>query len=216
MLAELLTPFGEANAKVYKENATKILNKAHKLDNHKRIRLVSGEDGYEIHVLCEESTGKNRQKFVFIAVTSVEFGTHHHIPSFCEEFFNKTTTAVPLSEWAASKGSLHKRLMTVLNQIVMKYNTSNMIEANAKVNTVKDTMIENVEMALQNTDRLEELDLRSQDLQDSSQAFERKARSVYCNFLSMYLHTLIILAIVVVVIVIIVVVGLTSGGGGAE
>eukprot|EP00461_Guttulinopsis_vulgaris_P004673 UN04675 len=165
------------------------------------------------NVMCEQTESAS---IVFICVTHVDFSTHHNIPTFCEEFKNTFTRAIPRSEWSASKGALSKRIDTVLEQMVKKYNTSNLLEANAKVDQTKTVMSQNIDMALQNSERIEDLDQKSQDLEKSSKDFHDKSKKVKCRMLEQRAKLIALLAVVVVVIVIIIVVGVVASGGGAK
>lgn len=170
------------------------------------MRLTS-EQGYEIHVMCEQS---DTATLLFIAVTDQDFGAHHNTGAFCDEFKNVLTRSIPRSEWAASKGTLSKRCDQVLEQILKKYNTSQLLLANQKVDDVKIVMTENIGIALENVEKIEELDQKSQDLEASSKEFHDKASKVRCRFLEQQWKILLVLIIVVLVVVTIIVVGVTA------
>lgn len=208
LLASLITPYGESNPKsnTFKETVSKILKKANKLENGKRIRLTS-DDGYEIHVNCEAS---EQAAIIFIAITNTSFGTHHNIPTFCDEFKTLFTKAIPRSEWGASRGSIVKRIDSVLAQVVKKYNTSQLIEANTKVSQVQSQMTENMSIAIQNTEQIEQMDQKSAQLEESSREFHDKSKKVKCRMLQNRAVLLGLVAVVVVVVVIIIVVGVVA------
>jgi len=206
ILGSLLTERGEEMAAVYKENAQKILNKAHKLEHGRRIRLTSEQD-YEIHVTSDHAENGT---FLFIAITDQEFGVHHNTTAFSDEFKADLIRSIPRSEWGASKTTLGKRIDKVLQQILKKYNTSSLLQANQKVDDVKAVMTENVNMALSNVERLEEIDQKTKDLEGSSKSFYDKSRKVKCRMLTQYWKVALLLAVVVIVVIAIVVVSLTA------
>jgi len=206
ILGSLLTERGEQMAAVYKENAQKILNKAHKLEHGRRIRLTSEQD-YEIHVTSDHAESGT---FLFIAITDQEFGVHHNTAAFSDEFKAVLMRSIPRSEWGASKMTLGKRIDKVLQQILKKYNTSSLLQANQRVDDVKSVMTENVNIALSNVEKLEEIDQKSKQLEDSSKSFYDKSHKVKCRMLSQYWKVASLLVIVIVVVVVIIAVSLTA------
>lgn len=207
ILGYMLTKRGEENAAIYKENAQKILNKAHKLESGRRIRLTSEQD-YEIHVMSDSS---ETATFIFIAITDQEFGVHHNTTSFSDEFKAIILRSIPRSEWGASKGSLIKRIDSALSQILKKYNTSSLLQANQRVDDVKAVMTENVNMALDHVERLEEIDQKSKDLEQSSKEFQDKSAKVRCRMLTQQWKILALVVVVVIVVIVIIAVSLTAG-----
>ena len=178
----------------------KILGKAHKLSDGKRIRLTSDND-FEVHVQCEIDNGNT---ILFIAVTDTEFGVHHIISSFCEDWKSQFLRAIAKSEWGASKSSLSSRVKTCLQTIQTKYNTSSIRKANAKVDEVKSVMRENVDLALANVEQLNEIDAKSADIEASSRQFHHNAKKVKCAMCAQYWKMIIIGVVIAIAIIVII------------
>eukprot|EP00461_Guttulinopsis_vulgaris_P004650 UN04652 len=203
ILAQMLTNENDPEAKVYKENALKILGKSHKVQPGKRIRLTS--DNYEIHVQTEQST--NGSTLLLIAITDTEFGVHHNVTTCYQEFVNLLHTHFPTTQWAEKKlkSSQKKALDTVLSSIHRKYNTSSILEANKKVDMAKGTMAENINLALNNTERIEQIDQKSQDMYESSKEFHKKSKQVKCRFIRQRIKLIGIIVLIVAIVLTIII-----------
>jgi tetrahydromethanopterin S-methyltransferase subunit F len=184
----------------------KIMGKAHKLTSGKRIRLTS-ENDFEVHVQCEIDNGNT---ILFIAVTDTEFGVHHMIPNFCDDWKDTFTRSIPRSEWGASKGSLSTRVKTCLQAMLTKYNTSSIRKANAKVNEVQGVMKDNINLALSNMNNLDEIDSKSADVEAMSRQFHSNAKKLKCAMCAQYWKLIILGVVIVAVIITIIAVTVTQ------
>lgn len=202
ILASILSRDDDPQAQTYRENAVKILGKSHKVDPGKRIRLTS--DDYEIHVQAEHAP--NGTVLLLVAITDTEFGVHHNVATFFQELTLKLNSTVPRNEWSEKKSRLTKRLDSVLSSLHQKYNTSSILEANKKVDAVKGVMHDNIQIAIQNTERIEEIDAKSQDLEQSSKEFHSKAKAVKCRFIKQRIKLIGVIALVIAIVLTIIIV----------
>ena len=182
----------------------KIMNKAQKMNNN-RIRLKS-EHGYEVHVQAEQVADNT---LIFIAIVSNDFPTHHMPATFCDEFKNTFFANVRREDVGGSKGSISGKASSVLDSIHAKYNTSSIRAVNAKVDQVKDVMRANLDMALSNVEKLDEIDQKAADIDASARTFAAKSSKLRCrmcaeNAKSIILIVLIILAVIAIIVGIIV------------
>lgn len=201
LLCTFLSEEGDKEKDVYKTNAIKILGKSHKVQPGKRIRLTS--ENYEIHVQSEQ--GPSGATLLLIAITDTEFGVHHSVPTCFQEFVSLLHTHCPSQQWTAPAKKIKKSLEPVLSAIHRKYSTSSILEANKKVDQVKGVMQDNIDMALRNTERIEEIDQKTETLEASSQQFHANSKRVKCRFIKQRIKLIaLIVAIIAIVITIII------------
>ncbi len=200
ILGSLLSKKGDPAATEFKEHTIKIMNKAQKMNNS-RIRLKS-EHGYEVHVQADQV---NDVTLIFIAIVSNDFGAHHLPATFCDDFKNTFYNSVSRNEVGASKLSLSSRTTNVLEAIHRKYNSSSLRDVNQKVDQVKNVMRENMDIALQNVEKLDEIDQKAIDIEAGARKFHQNAQKVRCAMCKEYWKaTLLIIFIVLAIIGIIV------------
>ena len=204
ILSSLLTSDSDTNAKTYKKNAVQILGKSHKLESGKRVRLTA--DDYEIHVQLEN--GAQSTPLLLIAITDQEFGAHHNVTSFFQEWISLLSSKLPRSDWNEKKNRLSRRIDPVLLQIHRKYNTSSIMEANRKVDQVKGVMTDNIQMALQNAERIDELEQKSENIEESAKEFESKAKKVRCRFIKERIKIIGLIAVIALVIIAVIVISI--------
>lgn len=184
----------------FKDHTLKIMNKAQKMNNN-RIRLKS-ELGYEVHVQAELV---NDVTIIFLAIVSNDFGAHHMPATFCEDFKSEFFRSIPRSEATASRSSLQSRANQVLETIQRKYNTSSLHSVTQKVEQVKDVMRQNMDQALSNIEKLEEIDQKAMDIEAGARKFHSNAQKVRCAMCKEYWKaTLLIIFIVLAIIGIVV------------
>jgi len=202
IIASLLNQKCTASASKYGDNTNKIMGKAHKLNVGKRIRLTSDTDD-EVHVHCEDIGGRI---FLLIAITSVSFGVHHSVSEAFEDWKALVHKAIPASDAAASKGALSNRVNATLQKFMSKYNTSSLQEATRKVDQVKGVMRENVDIALANAPKFDEVDQRSAEIEASSRVFHNKAKDLRCAMCKQYWKVTALIALIIIIIIVIIVV----------
>lgn len=199
ILAQLVTRADDPQQQMYKDSTVKVLGKSKKIEVGKRIRLTS--DNYDIHVQAEHAA--DGTVLLFVAFTDTEFGVHHNVGNFFQDLISKVQ--VPRAEWNEKKSKLTKRFAPTLTSVHQKYNTSSILEANKKVDQVKGVMNENIQIALQNTERIEEMDAKSQEIEQSSKEFHSKAKAVKCRFIRQRIKLVALIAFVICVVITIIV-----------
>lgn len=204
VLSSLLTHDDDPAAKMYKKNAVQILGKSHKLESGKRIRLTA--DDYEIHVQLENGTANT--PLLLIAITDQEFGAHHNVTSFFQEWIGLLCQSLPRNEWSDKKSRIARRIDPVLLQIHKKYKSSSIMDANRKVDQVKGVMTDNIQMALQNAERIDELEQKSESIEESAKEFESKAKKVRCRFIKERAKIIGLIVVIVAVVIAVIVISI--------
>ncbi len=182
------------------------MGKAHKLTIGKRIRLTCDAD-YEVQVRAENVEG---QTFLLVAVTDVSFGVHHSIAEVFDTWRALVLRAFPASDAAAPKGALAGRAHDILEQIKAKYNTSSLQETNRKVEEVKGVMRDNVDLAIANAPKLDEIDERSADIEASSRVYHQKSKKLKWAMCREYWKAIVLIALILIIIIVIIVVVVTQ------
>jgi len=195
--------------KAYRTHVKQIMNKgASKLKPNRRIRLTSDGNDYDLHVMADLLENKDDQVIVFFAVTDVEFGKTHSVAKLLEEFkseFYKVNDA-PLVKTAKQNGPVNKNCQTFLTALIKKYGANKLADVQQKVEEVKIVMKDNVNRTLENVEKLEDLESKSETIENSAKQFEKGARgmslSMRCRYYKMTaLVALLIIAIVLVIFV---------------
>jgi len=164
--------------KSYKTHVKEIMNKgAAKLKPNKRIRLTSDGNDYDLHVMADLPDGKEETIVVFFAVTDVDIGKIHNVATMLEEFKKNfySCTDVPAIKAAKANGSVNKAAQSILEALLKKYGANKIADVQARVDEVKNVMRDNVDRTLENIEKLEDLEDRSAQIENSAKQFEKNA-----------------------------------------
>jgi len=208
ILAYQTGPQDEPNLKLYKTHVEQIVNKgAAKLTPGKRIKLTSDNNDYDLHVSSTSLPGDDDNVVVFFAVTETDFGKDHSIGKLFDEFKDGFYASCPASQVAkANSGACQKQSQNLLNQLIQKYSRSKLKDVQGKVDQVKDIMKDNVNKALDNVERLEDMEIKSDQLEQQAKGFQQGAVQVKKRFQCEYYKATAILAALVIIVIIIIIV----------
>jgi len=210
IIANALSDANDANAKAYKNHVKAIMSKgAAKLQPTKRIRLTSDNNDYDLHVVAELYDGEDEEKqIVFFAVTDPDFGKNFSVAQLLRDFKDGFLHAVkaPDIEEAGGGGAVQRQAQPVLDRLLKHYGSSKLKGVQDKVEEVKEIMKTNVQKALDNVDKLDEIEEKSDKFLDQAKMFKRDAtqlkRQMRCKY---YKITALIVLVVGVILTIIIV-----------
>jgi len=191
-------------AKVYKNHVKQIMTKgAQKLKPNKRIRLTSEPpDEYDMHITADLLENKEDQIVVFIGVTTVTFGQTQSIVKLFDEFktqLYQTNDAATIMS-AKSNGSVHKNSQTFMANLIKKYGSSKLAEVQARVEEVKTVMRDNVDKTLENVERLEDLEQKSETIENSAKQFDKMSGGLKSSMRWRYIKLTLIIALVIILV----------------
>lgn len=210
IIANQLADSNDPNAKAYKNHVKAIMSKgAAKLQPNKRIRLTSDNNDYDLHVVAELYDGDDEDKqIVFFAVTEPDFAKNFSVAQLLRDFKDGFLHAVkgPDIEEAGGGGAVQRQAQPVLDRILKHYGSSKLANVQNKVDEVKDIMKTNVQRALDNVEKLEEIEDKAEKFENQAKMFKRDAttlkRQQRCKY---YKITALILLVVGVLLTIIIV-----------
>jgi vesicle-associated membrane protein 4 len=197
----------EGATKEYKKHVTQIMDKgAAKLTVDKRIKLTSDQNDYDLHVCATAVPGEECVVAMFV-VTDSGFGKAQSISQLFDEFkagFFRTNTGSDIAE-AKSGGSVNKATQKLFDSIFAKFGSSKLAEVQEKVEKVKDVMRDNVNQALQNVERLEDMEQKSEQFEEQARQFNKGATNVKGKMRCSYYKSTALLVLIVVVILVVII-----------
>lgn len=203
LISTLVTQKNDPNTAKYTDHATKILGKSFKIQPGKRIRLTS-DSNFVIQVQSDEI---GNAVFMFIAVTSTDFGSHHSPGHLFDDWRSNFESTIGTANVGSRKGSLENKTKSVLQNILTKFNSSSLRQAQAKAEKVKGTMRDNVGLAMSNLQGVDEMDQKSADIEASARQFHTQTKAVKCAMCKEKWKSYIIgIAIVLIIIAIILII----------
>jgi hypothetical protein len=108
---------------------------------------------------------------------------------------------------------LNKNLSQILKKLYEKYSNpesiDKLLQVTNKINQVKDVMHDNINIALENTIKLETIELKSEELQQSAGIFRGSARELNKMWWKNFKMELIMFSIVAIILTIIISVAVT-------
>jgi len=158
---------------------------------------------------AEKGDGKDEDgddsscRLVFFAVTDPAFAKHFTVGTLLKEFRSGFYELWADREYDVTTKSpaLSKQTQPLLTTLMSKYGSSKLLDAQSRVEHVKDVMKVNVEKALGNVEHLEELEVKSEEMQAQANAFRKKASSLKWMFQCRYYKITCILVVIVGAIV---------------
>jgi len=193
--------------KAYRTHVKQIMNKgASKLKPNRRIRLTSDGNDYDLHVMADLLENKDDQVIVFFAVTDVEFGKTHSVAKLLEEFKSEFYKANDPStvKIAKQNGPVNKSCQAFLAQLIKKYGANKLADVQQKVEEVKIVMKDNVNRTLENVEKLEDLESKSETIENSAKQFEKGARGMQLSMRCRYYKMTAIVALLIISILLII------------
>jgi len=170
-----------------------------KLKPNKRIRLTSDGNDYDLHVMADLLENNEEEIIVFFAVTDVEFGKTHSVAKLLEDFKSSFYSANDTESIrnAKEKGVVHKNSQMLLEALIKKYGQNKIAEVQARVDEVKNVMRENVEHTLENVQKLEELETKSETIQHSAKLFEKNASGLKSQMMWRYIKMTMLIVLLI-------------------
>ena len=168
------------------------MDKVHKLTVGKRV--VFQPDKYDAHVLLCEWGATDR--VLFCAIVHREFNQHHPASGPTNDMSQMFTKA----NMTPGSPSV-KTCQQILDEVHRKYNRSALLDAKSKVAEVKSTMHDNINQALANVEQLNDLDAKTQRLEQSARQFESNAQTLRCHFCKQYWKTIALIVFIILAII---------------
>jgi len=168
IIASFLCNKDDPNAQNYKKYSQAIMNKrGHKLESGKLIRLTADNNDYELHLMADVLEEDNDKTIVFFAMTDPEFTKNFTIVKFFQEFKEGLYNRCSSSEIAVAKsgGAVSKKTTPLFQSLTQKYGSSKLQTVSTKVEEVKDIIRHNVEVAIENVNKLDEIEAKSEELE---------------------------------------------------
>jgi len=164
----------------YRNHITAIMNKgAQKLQHSKRIKLTSDNADYEVHALTDILNEDTNHKIVFFAVTDIDFAKNFTVAKLLQDFKDAFYMNCSPSEIAsANSNGLQRQMDKTLSAIIQKYGSSKLASVNAKVGEVKSLLQEGVKKALYNAEQIDEIEIKSVELEKEGRIFDKQATDV--------------------------------------
>jgi len=161
-----------------------------------------------VHVYVD-CTGSH--PIVFLALTTTNFGSHYNLDVFCSDFRNEFFQRVEVSQVGDSGASLQRRCEQTIDAIFAKYSAPSALQrATEKTEQVKQVMQSNITLALQNVEKLDEIDERARHLEATAQVFHSSANKLERRMCRDY-WTVRILVVVVILAIIGIILGVYFG-----
>uniref|UniRef100_A0A0A9WDM0 Synaptobrevin n=1 Tax=Lygus hesperus TaxID=30085 RepID=A0A0A9WDM0_LYGHE len=127
-----------------------------------------------------------------------------------EEWHTMLESTVDVQNINAPKSAINSKVMMVLNRILENYNTSSLHTAQVKAEQVKDVMRENIDISLQNVEKLDDMDQKSADIEASSRQFHNYTRQVRWKMLMERWKAWIVVGSVAAILLIIIIIVLST------
>jgi len=207
-LCSLLSDTADPAKDSYKTRVNDIMSKAaSKLSMGKRICLTSDDPGtnYELHLLPEEVEGTEGVVIIYFVAVDPGFGKAHSITKLLADFKSGLYEQGGGAIASSGNGELQSRMSGRLQSLSSKFGSSKITTAQNKVEEVKAVMRENVDLALANVDKLQDMEEKSSELERESKSFSRGAtklaRSMKCkNIKIVLIFILLVLAVLAAII----------------
>lgn len=208
LLCHMLADDSDRARDAYRTRVNDIMSKAAaKLPMGKRLCLMSDDPGtdYELQVQAEEVPDAEGVVIVFFVVTDPGFGKAQSIAKLLGEFKAALYEGGAPAVAGAGSNGLQGRMSSGLRGIINKFGTSKLAVAASKVDEVKAVMRDNVQLAMANVDKLEDMEEKSKELERESDQFKRGAtsldRSMRCkNWKLVALGVLLVVAVLAAII----------------
>lgn len=190
----------DEKVKAYKKHVKAIMLKgAAKLTGGKRVRLVSQDKDYELHVLAEYVDNDPNKCIVFFVITDIDFGKRHSVANLLKEFkagvfqqFKPDTLGS-----ATSSSGLNRTCQTFFNLLFARYNVDKLALVSAKVESVKETMKDNVDKALSNVEQLEEMEVKAERMEDQARLFQKRSSNLLWIMRCRYIKIMLLIFLLV-------------------
>jgi hypothetical protein len=191
---------------------------ANKLKPGKRIKLQDDSNEYDLHVIADLLDDSQDDTVVFFAVTATHFGQSQSIVNLLDDmkrgFYRDNSS--DLIRHAQNKGKAHKATQPLLERLATQYGNDKLGNVQAKVDEVAGVMKNNVNLALQNVENLESIEHKSDQLVDSSLAFQKSSNKAHKMMRWKYWKVTGIIIGILLVIIIIIILATTGGGDDDE
>jgi len=182
---------------------------AHKLQMGTRICLTETEEPgtpYELHLVAEEVEDSPGNIIVYFVATDSGFGKAQSITKLLADFKAGLYAAGGGSVISGSgAGGMQARMAPTLTSLATKFGSSKIAAVQNKVEEVKAVMRENVDLALNNVDKLEVMEEKAADMEREAKTFNRGATklawTMRCrNWKLTMLIALLVIAVLVAII----------------
>lgn len=165
----------------YAKNSKQIMTSgASKLTPGKRTQLASAGAGagpYDIHMMAE-SIGTTT--IVFFAMTTTDFSKVHQVTVLLDDFKTRFLTSNSQSdiEKAKANGNVNRASQPLMEALFVAYGSDKLANVRGKVDQVKGVMQENIKIALDNTEDLNQLEDKSAAFEEEANRFHKDATRV--------------------------------------
>jgi len=204
-----------ANNSTYVTHLSQIMaNGAEKLRPTKRVRLTSDSSAaYDLHLLADYVDGNDMYMIVFFAVTDVEFGRAHSVTQLLDDFKSGLYTSNSSEDIkeAVTDGKVDKQSQQFLAQLLQKYGSNKIEQAEGKANEVASIMRKGVEDVVRTVGNLEVIEKTAGDMEKEAEKMKNQSTSAKWKFRwQLYKQYIIIATVIILVLAIILIAALSS------
>lgn len=210
LIASLLADRNDTLKATYNDNLVAIMRRGKDIPDT-RMKLVSNDKLYEIHVLAHNIVNT---RIVFFAVTGPKFGQSFEPSDLMREFIDDFLALHTENAVCTGKpAKLQKASIETLGELLKKYAVSKIEKVQGKVNEVTQIMQDSIEQALQNTDTINDMELKSDELLAHAGQFKKKAHVVKQNERCKYYKINATCGLITVVVITILLIIIICGAG---
>lgn len=201
----------EKQTKAYKSHVKDIMARgATKLQPGVRLKLASDDGTYDVHVMPQELDLETPQPVivVFFAIADPQFSVNYSISKMFSDFvdrFMESCDAQSINSASSSSGPVAQKSQSLLNDLLNRHERSRLRDVNQKVDVVKGVMRDNLDKAMVNMARLDDMDEKSSQLEESGKLFSKNANKLKSMMRWRYIKQLLLIAVVVIVVIVIIV-----------
>lgn len=215
VIAEKLASDKDQFAEQYKTSVRQIMDKgAARFSIGKRLRLTSDANNYDLHVLPESVTENGvTHTIIYFAITDTKLGTVHSIPKLFDDLKSGFLGANKTSEICKAKagGSCNSNSGSVFTALLKRYGDSKIAQVQKKADAVKDVMKDNVAKALDNVEKLDQMELKAEEFENQASQFQKNSNRVFKRMRCQNRKATAMLVGVVVFILLLIIIIASSG-----
>ena len=172
------------------------------------LQLTSERTDYELHVCATAVPGADCVVAMFV-VTDLRFGKAHSVARLFADlkggFFAANTAADIAGATSGGGRGVDRASQDLLDRLVAEYGSCKLAEVQQKVDDVKTVLQDNVNRALQNVERVSDMETSAEDLRREADILRNSAGRVKSKMrCSYHKSTALLVGVAVVVLVVII------------
>ena len=171
----------------------KIINSSKQIPLNTKISLRTDDNNNMIHLMTTEYYVDT---FIFFVIVDEKFAKNQSMTYILRDFVDK---------FIESDNSEHK---LIIKQMVEQYETSKIEQLQVTIDSVKETMRNNIEQSLENSDKLNDIEIKSDIMVNKADEFRINATTIKRNKLLKCIKYTALVAIIIIIVIIIVIISL--------